>query len=287
MTTAKFANVHNIALEGSFDDAQAIVKTLFADSAFARAHASHGRQLDQFRADRRAMRLLLHGRGTTRLAACFRRAHRQFRRCVRGRGGHADGSGRRAPRRRDQRQRHPGAGIERRRLRRGRGTADAEPVHGHPGREQFRTRAVRSVGPGRRLDARRDGGFRARPKVGHSGAGSRRSPGALSRVLLQRRGNAGDHRATYTANWAVWSIPIPPSGCRWPRSSCRRRRVPVVVLSTAHPAKFPDSVARATGVSPPLPQRLNDLYEGVERMTVLPNDGPQIRAFIEARLARS
>src|SRR5471032_2390119 len=35
MTTSAQANVHNIALEGSFDDAQSIVKRLFADTAFA------------------------------------------------------------------------------------------------------------------------------------------------------------------------------------------------------------------------------------------------------------
>src|SRR3954468_2635610 len=35
MTTSAHANVHNIALEGSFDDAQSIVKALFADTAFA------------------------------------------------------------------------------------------------------------------------------------------------------------------------------------------------------------------------------------------------------------
>ena len=36
MTTADFANVHNIALEGTFDDAQSIVKALLADETFAR-----------------------------------------------------------------------------------------------------------------------------------------------------------------------------------------------------------------------------------------------------------
>src|SRR5579862_4699516 len=35
MTTAPFENVHNIAIEGSFDDAQSIVKSLFADKKFA------------------------------------------------------------------------------------------------------------------------------------------------------------------------------------------------------------------------------------------------------------
>lgn len=56
---------------------------------------------------------------------------------------------------------------------------------------------------------------------------------------------------------------------------------PVVMLSTAHPAKFPDAVAKATGQTPALPQRLNGLYESAERMTVLPNDKAAIRQFIE------
>jgi threonine synthase len=47
---------------------------------------------------------------------------------------------------------------------------------------------------------------------------------------------------------------------------------PVVALSTAHPAKFPDAVERATGVRPPLPERLSDLMERKEAIVVLPND---------------
>ena len=35
MTTVRAPNVHNIAIEGSFDDAQAMVKAMFADRAFA------------------------------------------------------------------------------------------------------------------------------------------------------------------------------------------------------------------------------------------------------------
>ena len=47
---------------------------------------------------------------------------------------------------------------------------------------------------------------------------------------------------------------------------------PVVALSTAHPAKFPDAVERATGVRPALPDRLSDLLERKEAMIILPND---------------
>jgi threonine synthase len=59
---------------------------------------------------------------------------------------------------------------------------------------------------------------------------------------------------------------------------------PIVVLSTAHPAKFPDAVARATGQKVPLPPRLAALYDGVERVTVLPHDLGAVRGFIEERL---
>jgi threonine synthase len=60
---------------------------------------------------------------------------------------------------------------------------------------------------------------------------------------------------------------------------------PVVILSTADPAKFPDAVKQATGKTPPLPPRLAGLYDGVERVTVLPNDKTTIRDFILSRVA--
>jgi threonine synthase len=59
---------------------------------------------------------------------------------------------------------------------------------------------------------------------------------------------------------------------------------PIVVLSTAHAAKFPDAVAQATGQKVPLPPRLAALYDGVERVTVLPHDLGTVRGFIEERL---
>ena len=55
---------------------------------------------------------------------------------------------------------------------------------------------------------------------------------------------------------------------------------PVVALATAHPAKFPDAVEEASGIRPSLPQALADLYERPERTTVLPNDLAQVEAFV-------
>ena len=60
---------------------------------------------------------------------------------------------------------------------------------------------------------------------------------------------------------------------------------PVVVLSTAHPAKFGDAVRRATGVEPALPPQLKGLYEGVERVSVLGHDLALVRDFILGRSA--
>jgi threonine synthase len=57
---------------------------------------------------------------------------------------------------------------------------------------------------------------------------------------------------------------------------------PVVTLSTAHPAKFPDAVERATGVRPPLPAHLADLYERPERTQTLPNDLAAVQAFVRS-----
>jgi len=53
-------------------------------------------------------------------------------------------------------------------------------------------------------------------------------------------------------------------------SAARRRPdIPLVCLACAHPAKFPDTVELATGCHPALPDHLADLFEREERMTVL------------------
>ncbi len=59
--------------------------------------------------------------------------------------------------------------------------------------------------------------------------------------------------------------------------------VPVIALATAHPAKFPDSVEKATGIRPTLPPHLADLFEREERLTALPNDLAGVKAFVHAR----
>jgi len=58
---------------------------------------------------------------------------------------------------------------------------------------------------------------------------------------------------------------------------------PMVVLSTAHPAKFPDAVARATGIRPALPPRLADLFDRPEHYDVLDADLAAVQHHIADR----
>ena len=56
--------------------------------------------------------------------------------------------------------------------------------------------------------------------------------------------------------------------------------IPMIVLSTAHPAKFPAAVEAACGVKPALPDWLADLGTRKERVTELPADQAAVERFI-------
>ncbi len=59
---------------------------------------------------------------------------------------------------------------------------------------------------------------------------------------------------------------------------------PMVTLATAHPAKFPAAVERATGIHPPLPPRMADLYDRPERITRSAHDLAAIQNIIRDRI---
>jgi threonine synthase len=63
--------------------------------------------------------------------------------------------------------------------------------------------------------------------------------------------------------------------------ACRtERETPIVALATAHPAKFPDAVEKATGIRPNLPGFLADLHDRPERMAGLPNDRRAVQDYV-------
>jgi len=59
--------------------------------------------------------------------------------------------------------------------------------------------------------------------------------------------------------------------------------IPMICLATAHPAKFPDAIREAIGVSPELPETLRARMSAPEHYDVLDSDQAQIAAYIAAR----
>lgn len=66
------------------------------------------------------------------------------------------------------------------------------------------------------------------------------------------------------------------------RKTCANAPV-MVTLGTAHPAKFPDAVKAATGIHPDLPNWMGDLMQQEEKFTVLPNDQKAVETFVKER----
>jgi len=60
-----------------------------------------------------------------------------------------------------------------------------------------------------------------------------------------------------------------------------------VILATAHPAKFPDAVFQATGVSPELPHHLSDLFDRKEKFITLANDLSSVQAYVNDNIKSS
>ncbi|WP_422410371.1 MULTISPECIES: threonine synthase [unclassified Endozoicomonas] len=63
-------------------------------------------------------------------------------------------------------------------------------------------------------------------------------------------------------------------------------RIPNVVLATAHPVKFPEAIEKAGLDAPELPHHLKDLLEREERYEVLPDDLNAVKSFIQNHLAQ-
>lgn len=63
--------------------------------------------------------------------------------------------------------------------------------------------------------------------------------------------------------------------------------IPVVTLATAHPAKFREAVERSTGQRPTLPARISGLFDREERYETLPGELQAIEAYIAERATES
>ena len=237
---------------GDFDDAQARLKDLFNDHAFRDGGRPRRGQLDQLGAGAGADRLLLHRRRGARRAAPagqLHRAHRQLRRHLRRLRRPAHGPADRAAGDRHQPERHPAPHARDRRAPPRGGRALDQPVDGHPGQLELRAAALRALRPRGRRGGGADG--RARPA-----AASPSSQGALARLRAEfdsARASEDETRAAIAATWrATGEVVCPHTAVGIHAARLRRGdpAVPMVVLATAHPAKFPDAVEAACGDPP-------------------------------------
>ena len=63
--------------------------------------------------------------------------------------------------------------------------------------------------------------------------------------------------------------------------------IPTVAMATAHPAKFPDAMRAAIGLAPSLPPHLADLYEREERYRVVPNRLDAVEEAVRAAVLKN
>jgi threonine synthase len=92
--------------------------------------------------------------------------------------------------------------------------------------------------------------------------------GATIRTLLRETGHFTD--------------PHTAVGIAVAEKESRDPALPMIVLSTAHAAKFPEAVEAACGLRPALPEWLGDLHERTENITTLPADQAKVEQFVLA-----
>ncbi|MCQ8277809.1 threonine synthase [Acetobacteraceae bacterium KSS8] len=69
--------------------------------------------------------------------------------------------------------------------------------------------------------------------------------------------------------------------------ACALPGIPTVAMATAHPAKFPDAMLSATGLSPALPPHLADLFEREEHFRVVPNRLDAVQDAVRASVLKN
>ena len=278
MTTAPFANVHNIALEGSFDDAQAIVKSLFADEEFARQTSLTA--VNSINFARIAAQTVYYFTAAAQLNALptfvvptgnfgdiFAAEAAQ-------RMGLATGNLVIATNQNDILFRTLQTGVY--------ASGEAHPTLSPSMDIQVASNFERAL-----FEASgRDAGWIRQAMASFSKTRSLTLPPA---VLAALRARYTAHRSDDTETLATIARIHRDTGLLIDPhtavavSAAPKSTGPVVILSTAHPAKFPDAVERATGQTPPLPPRLAGLYDGKERLDTLPNDLASVRDYIVNR----
>ena len=286
MTTVPSANVHNIALDGSFDDCQDLVKAMFADEAFrARHRLAAVNSINFARVMAQIVYYVVAARalGATGAArpVSFAVPTGNFGNVYAGYAAHR-------------------MGLDVARFVVGSNVNDILTRFFDSARLEIR-RVMPTMSPSMDIQVSsnlerllfelngRDGAATAALLEGFRAAGEAELPPGPAAGLAPLWSGArvdeaqtlaviGDvHRRT-----GMMIDPHTAVGVGAATAARRDPEVPLVVLATAHPAKFPDAVERACGRRPELPERLADLAERPERCAMLDNDLAAVQRYVAA-----
>jgi len=285
MTTMRAPNVHNIAIEGSFDDAQAMVKRMFRDPALNRRF--HIGAVNSINWARLMAQVVYYFAAAVQLGA----PHRKVAFSV-PTGNFGDVfAGYVAAR--------MGLGIERLIV----ATNINDILHRALSNGDYSTGTVTpTAAPSMDIQVSsnferllfdvggRDGAALAGQMQGFEASGAMRltnaqREGAAALFASARADAAAMAQAMRWANdrCAAMIDPHTAIGLHAARAADCDPAVPVVTLATAHPAKFPDAVERATGLRPGLPARIGDLFAREEHYAELPGDYDAVAAYVAER----
>ena len=283
MTTVPSANVYNIAVEGSFDDCQDLVKAMFADEAFRRRHRLAAVNSINFA---RVMAQIVYYVAAARTLGggpvSFAVPTGNFGNVYAGYAAHR-------------------MGLDTAQLVVGSNTNDILTRFFASARLEIRE-VVPTMSPSMDIQVSsnlerllfellgRDGAVTAALLEGFRAAGEAvLPPGPAGGLRPLWAGARVDEDATLAVIGDVYRRTgrmIDPHTAVGVGAAAAVRRdpdAPTVVLATAHPAKFPGAVERACGRRPLLPEHLADLHDRPERCSVLGNDLAAVQRFVADR----
>ena len=284
MTTAEHSNVHNIAVEGSFDDAQAVVKELFSDTGFASNTLLTA--VNSINFARIAAQTVYYFTAASRFAVppIFIVPTGNFGDIF---------AGEAAMR----------MGLPVERLVAATNTNDIIVRALNDG-VYAAGAAVQTLSPSMDIQiasnferalfeaSSRDATWVRDSMTQFSHNRKLQIPGkTLSALQVRYAANRADDRETIETMRDVhrrYGLTIDPHTAVAFAAAQKlggREGVPTVILATASASKFPDAVEAAIGHKPTLPERLSRLFQLQEKLVVLDPKMPLVRAYIEDRLA--
>ncbi len=285
MTTVDRPGVHALALDGSFDDCQDIVKALFGDLAFRDAMSLSG--VNSINWARILAQIVYYVTSAVSLGA----PHRAVSFAV-PTGNFGDVlAGWFAKRMGLPIDRLIVATNENDILARALATGEYRPAGVKPTQSPSMDIQVSSNFERLLFEAldRDDAGLRGLMAGLRQSGGFTIPASALARIRGEfdaARATEADCEAEMARAWKESGLLIDPHtavAVHAARAALKREpATPVVALATAHPAKFPDAVEKATGVRPALPGHLQRIMSAPERFTRLPADAGAVAAFVRA-----